>query len=231
MKTPLRVRYMAALIFIVLLGIWSMSRTPPDIPHRLSGEPARDVPAPDSARGGRKPKTSAPLTETGVTAMLEAENVSMVFHGIAVDQDGAGLAEVAVEYEVVKTALVLWSPASPRTVGSCMSAADGTFIIRGHGTYITVKSMNKADFRESARLSRTFCYSPTRSATVRHIVGKSSPAKFVLVRTDLAKPDKVYDERLKFTGLDIFGDGDDGGMNGSITIYINRSGARNIDHD
>jgi hypothetical protein len=30
--------------------------------------------------------------------------------------------------------------------------------------------------------------------------------------------------------LSVYGDGDDGGMSGSVTVYLNKSGARNIDH-
>jgi hypothetical protein len=61
-------------------------------------------------------------------------------------------------------------------------------------------------------------------------IGFSPSKKIWKLRTEESYAIRTDSGTYGIMNLSIYGDGDDGGMSGSVTIYLNESGARNIDH-
>jgi hypothetical protein len=61
-------------------------------------------------------------------------------------------------------------------------------------------------------------------------VGFSPDNKTWKLRTEESYAIRTDSGSYGIMNLSVYGDGDDGGVSGSVTVYLNKSGARNIDH-
>ena len=77
---------------------------------------------------------------------------------------------------------------------------------------------------ENSRITPLAGYSPTER------IGFLPDEKAWLLRPDGRYAILTESGAFGLMELSIYADGDDGGMSGSVTVYLNKSGARNIDH-
>jgi hypothetical protein len=61
-------------------------------------------------------------------------------------------------------------------------------------------------------------------------IGFSPDNKTWKLRTEESYAIRTDSGSYGIMNLSVYGDGDDGGVSGSVTVYLNKSGARNIDH-
>lgn len=130
--------------------------------------------------------------------LLAADNVPIVFYGKMIDQDGRAISGVTISYWISEAAKVMWgNPTDTR--GSCVSGADGTFVIQGKGTGVGVARMEKPGYRHPANGKRAFSYGPGVSPTHRHNPDPTNPVELLLIRDDLPEAKCVpIPRRLSF---------------------------------
>lgn len=131
-------------------------------------------------------------------AFANANNAPIAFYGRVVDQDGKPLQGVAVDYQVTAIPLIPipWGP-DKTMEGSRVTDQNGLFAVDGEqGTSFDVYSLRKSGYRESGYYEQGHArYEPHDSQ--RHVPRRDKPVEFVLIRSDLPRAEKMFDQRLR----------------------------------
>jgi hypothetical protein len=160
--------------------------------------------------------------EKEIRVGLERANVPIRFYGKVVDQEGAPLEGVKVNFRVVRSGALnlLGGIDSDTSPGQTQSDARGLFSVEGHkGINIAVERLEKGGYRETKGIRRVFGYSSTPEV---FSPDPSKPVTFVLGRNDLAG--KIKKTRWKLSvvwdGVPRSYDIDSGMPNGSGELVL-----------
>lgn len=165
---------------------------------------------PASSLSGKHPGITPEKIEAeraaAVTAAIESFNVPIDFWGKVVDQTGAPLSGVRVEYAYTTEhgtgVAVAWS-AAEHTKRDAVTDNAGLFsVIGARGTYFIVQSLSKDGYVTSNRFppsGMNYNFSGGTSEA-KFVSNQSEPVLFVMLRNDAAESLVHIDVRLKLLG-------------------------------
>jgi hypothetical protein len=185
---------------ILALTVWrEYSNSPKQVaPPKLPPDSASGHLGPNAIKEPETKEEYEAVIREKSMAFAKRNNVTIAFHGRAIDQDSKPLQGVAVEYTITKipTIPVPWGPSETKNE-TCVTDKNGLFSVEGkRGSGLDITGLAKQGYRKSAYYQQADVrYEPYDPQ--RHIPDRNKPVEFMLIRDDLPKAKEAYDKRLR----------------------------------
>ena len=215
------------LVCALVIGLWRGCRQAPD----PALNPAND--SRSSNRAGSAAHAPDPTSVEDHAAHVRSQcvefakekNLPIEYYGRVVDQDHKPLQGVKVGFTVtaIPKTPVPWGP-DETTKGSCETDANGLFSVSGsRGVSFGVNRIEKPGYRESGYFNQGHVRYESNNPQ-GHVPDPSKPVEFMLIRDDLPKAEKVFNERVRWTWNSGTSTKSIGPEVGTIVFYPRRNG-------
>ncbi len=186
----------ASIIAMLIIALWLSSRPWLTSPVAHSVEPSGG-PNPANHTDRLLATQKEETNEEKERKHAEFMNIPLVFYGRVVNQDSEDLPGVVVSIRTTRSTNLLehFSGTDPYTNVSVVTDNRGLFLWQGNrGTYLAITSLKKEGYRQPFQ-NTGFSYD--RRFPECHQPDPSKPVVFILIRNDIPKAIKVYDQQLK----------------------------------
>jgi hypothetical protein len=168
------------LIFLGITGIliWIKSNVPRDNISKTVGE--KVAPKAESSLSSTVTSEALSSKREELRALLEADNASIEFHGIVVNEFGEPLKEVEVSWSIVKSGSFAPSVGlAAGATGLVSTSTDGRFSITNEtGVTLRITLLSKSGYHEVNRTVRSYGYG---SNSEPHQPDQKNPERFVMI--------------------------------------------------
>jgi hypothetical protein len=134
-----------------------------------------------------------------VKGFYENADADISFYGRVIDQNGHGIADASVRYQLQRVGVVMpdGKIANNNEKDSTSSSGNGSFSVKGRkGLVLTILGIDKVGYRYVGRNANSFGY---RGAPNPHKADAASPVDFLLVSEAIPKTKKLYHDFPRFS--------------------------------